>query len=156
MHRPKPSPAYRGWHGVSRDGCGGDQVRFIGLPGKRLHPTSVSPDGLPPCSSGMTATGSHVYFYSLRGAQPQGEGFRPARKIFLILPFLFTLHFSLFSNKKTASVFYGSRSFNATRCCKPGSVSTAIYLAPELLPRSSHLLGTAGPAFCPTTRCCSG
>ena len=27
---------------------------------------------------------------------------------------------------------------------------------PELLPRSSHLLGTAGPAFCPTTRCCSG
>ena len=28
-----------------------------------------------PCSSGMTATGSHGYFYSLRGAQPQGEGF---------------------------------------------------------------------------------
>ena len=40
-----------------------------------LRPTSVSPDGLPPCSSGMTATGSHVDFYSLRGAQPQGEGF---------------------------------------------------------------------------------
>ena len=40
-----------------------------------IHPTSVSPDGLPPCSSGMTATGSHAYFYSLRGAQPQGEGF---------------------------------------------------------------------------------
>ena len=24
----------------------------------------------------MTATGSHGYFYSLRGAQPQGEGLR--------------------------------------------------------------------------------
>ncbi len=38
-------------------------------------PTSVTPKGVPPCSSGMTATGSHGYFYSLRGAQPQGEGF---------------------------------------------------------------------------------
>ena len=56
-------------------GCGGDQVGSIGLPGNMLRPTSVSPDGLPPCSSGMTATGSHVHFYSLRGAQPQGEGF---------------------------------------------------------------------------------
>ena len=26
----------------------------------------------------MTATGSHEYFYSLRGAQPPGEGLRPA------------------------------------------------------------------------------
>ena len=26
-------------------------------------------------SSGMTATGSHVYFHSLRGAQPPGKGF---------------------------------------------------------------------------------
>ena len=24
----KPSPAYRGWHGASRDGCGGDPVRI--------------------------------------------------------------------------------------------------------------------------------
>ena len=39
------------------------------------HPTSVTPKGVTPCSSGMTATGSHGYFYSLRGAQPQGEGF---------------------------------------------------------------------------------
>ena len=28
-----------------------------------------------PLRNGMTATGSHVYFYSLRGAQPPGEGF---------------------------------------------------------------------------------
>ena len=28
--------------------------------------------------NGMTATGSHEYFYSLRGAQPPGEGLRPA------------------------------------------------------------------------------
>ena len=34
---------------------------------------SVCPKGQP-LSSGMTATGSHGYFYSLRGAQPQGEG----------------------------------------------------------------------------------
>ena len=53
--RTKPSPAYRGWHGVSRDGCGGDQVRFTELSGNLLRPTSVSPDGLPP--------------------SPQGEGF---------------------------------------------------------------------------------
>ena len=55
LYREKPSPAYRGWHGVSRDGCGGDPVRFFGLPGKSIGPTSVSPDGLPP--------------------SPQGEGF---------------------------------------------------------------------------------
>ena len=33
---------------------------------------------------------------------------------------------------------------------KPGSVLTAIYLAPRLLVGSSHLLGTAGQAYCPT------
>ena len=33
---------------------------------------------------------------------------------------------------------------------KPGSVLTAIYLAPQLLTGSSHLLGTAGQAYCPT------
>ncbi len=36
-----------------------------------------------------------------------------------------------------------------TQIYKPGSVSTAIYLAPGLLPGSSHLLGTAGQASCP-------
>ena len=36
-------------------GCGGDPVRFVGLPGTTIGPTSVSPDGLPP--------------------SPQGEGF---------------------------------------------------------------------------------
>ena len=56
-------------------GCGGDPVRIIAPPGKTIHPTSVTPKGVTPCSSGMTATGSHGYFYSLRGAQPQGEGF---------------------------------------------------------------------------------
>ena len=35
-----------------------------------------------PCSSGMTATGSHGYFYSLRGAQPQGEGFSRKPSVF--------------------------------------------------------------------------
>ena len=52
-----------------------------------------------PLSRGMTATGSHGYFYSLRGAQPQGEGFRPARKNFLILPFLFTFLSSLIKRR---------------------------------------------------------
>ena len=33
---------------------------------------------------------------------------------------------------------------------KPGSVLTAIYLVPQLLTESSHLLGTAGQACCPT------
>ena len=28
----------------------------------------------------MTATGSHEYFYSLRGAQPPGEGFSLSRQ----------------------------------------------------------------------------
>ena len=28
-----------------------------------------------PLRNGMTATGSHEYFYSLRGAQPPGEGY---------------------------------------------------------------------------------
>ena len=43
FHRVKPSPAYRGWHGASRGGCGGELVRFIGLPGKTIGPTSVTP-----------------------------------------------------------------------------------------------------------------
>ena len=38
------------------------------------RPSSVTPDGVT-LSNGMTATGSHEYFYSLRGAQPPGEGF---------------------------------------------------------------------------------
>ena len=43
-------------------GCGGDQVRFIGQPGKTIGPTSVSPDGLPP--------------------SPRGRLFFPRREIF--------------------------------------------------------------------------
>ena len=39
----------------------------------------------------------------------------------------------------------------ATQACKPGSVLTAIYLAPRLLAGSSRLLGTAGSASCPST-----
>ena len=38
----------------------------------------------------------------------------------------------------------------ATRVCKPGSVLTAIYLVPQSPVGSSHLLGTAGQAYCPT------
>ena len=30
----------------------------------------------------MTATGSHIHFYSLRGAQPPGEGFSLPRRAF--------------------------------------------------------------------------
>ena len=35
-----------------------------------------------PLRNGMTATGSHEYFYSLRGAQPPGEGFSLPRRAF--------------------------------------------------------------------------
>jgi len=41
--------------------------------------------------------------------------------------------------------------FDATRVCKPGSVLTAIYLAPQLLAGSSRLLGTVGQTVCPST-----
>ena len=51
-------------------------------------------------SSGMTATGSHEYFYSLRGAQPPGEGFfRPFGAD--LFPFLSSLKMGLF--KKSLS-----------------------------------------------------
>ena len=50
-------------------------MRIPEPPKKMIDPTSVTPKGVTPCSSGMTATGSHGYFYSLRGAQPRGEGF---------------------------------------------------------------------------------
>ena len=33
------------------------------------------------------------------------------------------------------------------RVCKPGSVLTAIYLVPQLLTESSHLLGTVGQTY---------
>ncbi len=39
----------------------------------------------------------------------------------------------------------------ATRTCKPGSVLTAIYLAPRLPVGSSRLLGTVGPTLCSST-----
>ena len=38
----------------------------------------------------------------------------------------------------------------ATQVYKPGSVLTAIYLDPQLLTGSSHLLGTVGQTYCPT------
>ena len=44
--------------------------------------------------------------------------------------------------------FYG-----ATKVCKPGSVLTAIYLAPQLLTGSSRLLGTVGQTSVPPRRC---
>lgn len=43
-----------------------------------------------------------------------------------------------------------SGAFFTTQACKPGSVLTAIYLAPGLPAGSSRLLGTAGPADCPS------
>ena len=42
--------------------------------GSPYRPSSVMANA-EPLRNGMTATGSHVYFYSLRGAQPPGEGF---------------------------------------------------------------------------------
>ena len=39
----------------------------------------------------------------------------------------------------------------ATRACKPGSVLTAIYLAPRLLAGSSRLLETVGQTICFST-----
>ena len=41
---------------------------------KPLPPSSVMANA-EPLRNGMTATGSHEYFYSLRGAQPPREGF---------------------------------------------------------------------------------
>ena len=41
--------------------------------------------------------------------------------------------------------------FLCTQAYKPGSVLTAIYLAPRLPAGSSRLLGTAGSACCPST-----
>ena len=43
------------------------------------------------------------------------------------------------------------RRFYAAQTCKPGSVLTAIYLAPELLPGSSRLLGMVGPTMYSST-----
>ena len=44
-----------------------------------------------------------------------------------------------------------SGAFCATRVCKPGSVLTAIYLAPGSLPGSSRLLETVGQTICFST-----
>ena len=41
--------------------------------------------------------------------------------------------------------------FVATQVYKPGSVLTAIYLVPQLLTESSHLLGAAGQTACSST-----
>ncbi len=40
---------------------------------------------------------------------------------------------------------------DTAKVCKPGSVLTAIYLAPRLLGGSSRLLGTVGQTECPST-----
>ena len=36
--RVKPSPAYRGWHGTSRVGCGGEPVRYSDCSERRYTP----------------------------------------------------------------------------------------------------------------------
>ena len=41
--------------------------------------------------------------------------------------------------------------FVATQVYKPGSVMTAIYLAAQLLTRSSRLPGAVGPTYCSST-----
>ena len=52
--------------------------------------------------------------------------------------------------KKTAPPV-GETAFWCRRVCKPGSVLTAIYLAPQLLTGSSRLLGTVGQTLCSST-----
>ena len=44
-----------------------------------------------------------------------------------------------------------NEAFLCRRVYKPGSVLTAIYLAPQLLTGSSRLLGTVGQTHCPST-----
>ena len=44
-----------------------------------------------------------------------------------------------------------SSCFDTTKAYKPGSVLTAIYLAPQLPVGSSRLLGTVGRTYCPST-----
>ena len=61
------------------------------------------------------------------------------------LPVMHSTHFSVKNTKQKSGAFC------ATRVYKPGSVLTAIYLAPQLLAGSSRLLGTAGSACCPST-----
>ena len=85
-----PHPAPSGPPSVSRRGLGSE----VPTPGEALSPlcrgshclairfyrsSSVSANA-EPLSRGMTATGSHEYFYSLRGAQPPGEGFSLSRQ----------------------------------------------------------------------------
>ena len=58
--------------------------------------------------------------------------------------------------KRNIRIFYRGCSLeaapvNAVKIYKPGSVLTAIYLAPQLLTGSSRLLGTVGQTFCPST-----
>ena len=53
-------------------------------------------------------------------------------------------------DEKTAPPF-GEAVFWYRRVCKPGSVLTAIYLAPQLLAGSSRLLGTVGQTSRPST-----
>ncbi len=55
-----------------------------------------------------------------------------------------------------SGLYYGKSTpfgvlFAATRACKPGSVLTAIYLAPQLLAGSSRLLEAVGQTFCFST-----
>ena len=84
--------------------------RFLRMELKRaghappLHASTVlrpAPHPVPsgPLSRGMTATGSHIDSYLLRGAQPPGEGFSQADQLpssgEIYYP-SFSLHFSLF------------------------------------------------------------
>ena len=57
--------------------------------GGASRPPSVMACAMP-LSNGMTATGSHEYFYSLRGAQPPGGGyFALPGQAFPLLPQLY-------------------------------------------------------------------
>lgn len=58
---------------------------------------------------------------------------------------------TFFPGKKAKPPPIAQQRFYAAQTCKPGSVLTAIYLAPELLPGSSRLLGTVGPTIYPST-----
>ena len=65
--------------GVERAGHAAAPTRIFDT---AYRPSSVTPSGVP-LSSGMTATGSHVYFlFAARGTTPRGRRFLPRRGIY--------------------------------------------------------------------------
>ena len=74
--RVKPSPAYRGWHGASRDGCGGDPVRYSDCPVRRYapHPSALTGCHLLPREKAFCLAGRHL---KLGRSHPLSHGQQP-------------------------------------------------------------------------------